>query len=154
MTSTLTKAIMFFYPIFSKFMDKRTFLYAACGGGNLVLSWILFFMFYQFLFTKDNLEFSQFTLSAYTASAMLCFIISFSIGFLLMKFVVFTESELKGRIQFFRYGVSSLVSSIVSWSLLKFFIDILGIFPSISNVIASCLVVIVSYILQKKYTFK
>jgi len=145
MTSTLTKAIMFFYPIFSKFMDKRTFLYAACGGGNLVLSWILFFMFYQFLFTKDNLEFSQFTL---------CFIISFSIGFLLMKFVVFTESELKGRIQLFRYGVSSLVSSIVSWTLLKFFIDILGIFPSISNVIASCLVVIVSYILQKKYTFK
>ncbi len=154
MTGTLTKVILFFYPLFSKFMDKRTFLYAACGGGNLVLSWILFFVFYQFLFTKDNIEFSQFTLSAYTASAMLCFIISFSIGFLLMKYVVFTDSELKGRIQLFRYGISSLLSSVVSWLLLKFLIDIMGIYPSVSNVIASCLVVMVSYLLQKKYTFK
>jgi putative flippase GtrA len=154
MTGTLTKVILFFYPLFSKFMDKRTFLYAACGGGNLVLSWILFFVFYQFLFTKDNIEFSQFTLSAYTASAMLCFIISFSIGFLLMKNVVFTDSELKGRIQLFRYGISSLISSVVSWLLLKFLIDIMGIYPSVSNVIASCLVVMVSYLLQKKYTFK
>lgn len=154
MTGTLTKVILFFYPLFSKFMDKRTFMYAACGGGNLVLSWILFFVFYQFLFTKDNIEFSQFTLSAYTASAMLCFIISFSIGFLLMKYVVFTDSELKGRIQLFRYGISSLISSVVSWLLLKFLIDIMGIYPSVSNVIASCLVVMVSYLLQKKYTFK
>jgi putative flippase GtrA len=135
-------------------MDKRTFLYATCGGGNLILSWILFFVFYQFLFEKKNIELIQFTISAYTASAILCFSISFSIGFLLMKYVVFTESELKGRIQLFRYGVSSFVSSVVSWILLKFFIDILGFFPSISNVMASCLVVVVSYILQKKYTFK
>ena len=154
MTGTLTKVILFFYPLFSKFMDKRTFMYAACGGGNLVLSWILFFVFYQFLFTKDNIEFSQFTLSAYTASAMLCFIISFSIGFLLMKYVVFTDSELKGRIQLFRYGISSLISSVVSWLLLKFLIDIMRIYPSVSNFIASCLVVMVSYLLQKKYTFK
>jgi putative flippase GtrA len=109
---------------------------------------------------KQNIQLSvifinnNITLSAYTASAMLCFVISFSIGFLLMKFVVFTESELKGRIQLFRYGVSSIISSIVSWSLLKFLIDILEIYPSISNVISSCVVVIVSYILQKKYSFK
>lgn len=150
----------FFYPIFNRFMPKQTYYYAACGGGNLVLSWIMFFLFFQFVFIKKNIHFSftnlqiDFTLSAYTASAIMCFIISFSIGFLLMKFVVFTESELKGRIQLFRYGVSSLISSIVSWMLLKFFIDVINIFPSISNVISSCLVVVVSYLLQKKYTFK
>ncbi len=160
MKNLLTNFILFFYPLCSRFMDKRTFMYAACGGGNLVLSWVLFFLFYQFLFLKQNFQLSvifinsNITLSAYTASAMLCFVISFSIGFLLMKFVVFTESELKGRIQLFRYGVSSIISSIVSWSLLKFLIDILEIYPSISNVISSCLVVIVSYILQKKYSFK
>jgi len=154
MISRFTNVILFFYPLFSKIMGKRTFLYAACGGGNLVLSWILFFLFYQFLFEKNNIDLYEFTVSAYTASAMLCFFVSFSIGFLLMKYVVFTESELRGRIQLFRYGVSSLISSIISWALLKFFIDFLGIYPSISNAVASCLVVLASYIVQKKYTFK
>ncbi len=149
----------FFYPIVSKFMPKQTYYYAACGGGNLVLGWILFYFFYNIVFLKEASHFYltdniNFTISAYTFSSICCFIISFTIGFILMKYVVFIESELKGHVQLFRYALSSFASGVLSWILLKFFIEIISIYPSVANVIASCIVVIFSYIMQRKFSFR
>jgi len=137
-------------------MDKTTYYYAACGSGNLVSSWILFFLFYQFLFRKHvfYIAFIDYSISAYTLSAFLCFIIAFSLGFTLMKYVVFTKSGLKGRIQLFRYGLSSLVTSFTNWVILKAFIELLGIYPSIANVMSSCIVVVMSYLIQRNFTFR
>ena len=105
----------FFYPLFKRFFDKTTYYYAVCGVSNLVLSWFLFFIFYQFLFKKENWHFPlvNFTLSSYTMTAFLCFIISFSIGFTLLKYVVFTKSQLKGTTQLFRYAVSALITTTI-----------------------------------------
>jgi hypothetical protein len=156
LVSLIHKILDFFYPLVKRLFDKTTYYYAVCGVGNLVLSWILFFVFFQFVFKKQffHLEFINFTFSAYTLSAIVCFLITFVIGFLLMKYIVFTESGLKGRVQLFRYGLSALISGMVSWGLLKIFIEVFDIFPSIANILASCLVVIVSYLLQRKFTFK
>jgi putative flippase GtrA len=155
----ITSILDFFYPVVGKLIPKKTYYYAACGGGNLVLSWILFFIFYQFIFDKKlfPLELAyntSFVVTAYTLSSVSCFIITFTIGFLLMKYVVFTGSELKGRVQLFRYGLSSALSGVLSWLILKFFIELLSIYPSIANVLASCIVVIFSYLMQRNFSFK
>ncbi len=156
MVSLIQKILDLFYPLVRRVLDKTTYYYAACGGGNLVLSWLLFFVFFQFLFQKQVLyiEWIDYSLSAYTLSSFLCFLIAFGVGFLLMKYVVFTKSELKGRIQLFRYGLSSLLTWFAHWLILKLFIEWLGFYPSIANVISSCIVVLISYLLQKKFTFK
>jgi putative flippase GtrA len=146
----------FFYPVFKRLIPKKTYYYAACGGSNLLLSWVLFFIFYQYVFQKKHfyVEFIQYTISAYTLTSICCSVITFFVGFLLMKYVVFTASELNGRIQLFRYAISSLISSVLAWVLLKFFIEILEFYPSVSNVLASCVVVIFSYLMQRKFTFR
>ena len=146
----------FFYPLFKRFFDKITYYYAVCGVSNLVLSWFLFFIFYQFLFKKENwkLPLLNFTLSSYSMTAFLCFIISFSIGFTLLKYVVFTKSQLKGTTQLFRYAISALISSFTSWILLKIFIETFNFFPTLANISASCIVVVISYLLQRKFSFK
>ena len=146
----------FFYPLFKRFFDKTTYYYAVCGVSNLVLSWILFFIFYQFLFAKGNryLALINYTLSSYTMSAFLCFIISFSIGFTLLKYVVFTKSQLKGTTQLFRYATSAAITGFTSWILLKLLIESLDLFPSIANIVSSCIVVIISYLLQRKFSFR
>ena len=156
MVSLIQKILDLFYPLVRRVLDKTTYYYAACGGGNLVLSWLLFFVFFQFLFQKQvfYIEWIDYSLSAYTLSSFLCFLIAFGVGFLLMKYVVFTKSELKGRIQLFRYGLSSLLTWFAHWVILKLFIEWLGFYPSIANVISSCIVVLISYLLQKKFTFK
>ncbi len=156
MIKIIHRILDIFYPLASRFFDRTTYYYAACGVGNLVLSWLLFFLFFQFLFVKKTLyiEFIDFTFSAYTLSAFLCFLISFFIGFALMKYVVFVESELKGRIQLFRYGLSCLLTSIVNWVLLKTFVEFLFFYPSLANVVSSCIVVLMSYLIQRNFTFK
>ena len=161
MRKLIITVLDFFYPLVKRFIPKETYYYAACGGGNLLLSWFLFFVFYQFVFQKEIthyniswLGYTHFAISAYTYSSICCFCISFTIGFLLMKYVVFTNSQLVGRIQLFRYAVSSIASAILGWLLLKFFIEIINFFPSIANVAASCLVVVFSFLMQRKFTFK
>ena len=146
----------FFYPLFKRFFDKTTYYYAVCGVSNLVLSWILFFIFYQFLFAKENryLALINYTLSSYTMSAFLCFIISFSIGFTLLKYVVFTKSKLKGTTQLFRYATSAAITGFTSWILLKLLIESFHFFPSIANIVSSCIVVVISYLLQRKFSFR
>ena len=142
-------------------MPKETYYYAACGGGNLVLGWILFFVFYQYVFLKETshiclswLNNKHVAISAYTLSSLTTFCFSFTIGFLLNRYVVFTKSELKANIQLFRYGLSALISYSLSWILLKLFIETFSMFPSIANIMASCIIVVWSYIMQRKFTFK
>ena len=147
-----------FYPLFARLFDKQTYYYAACGGANLVSSWVFFYLFYQFLFEKRifNIQFAAntYAVSAYTLSSMLCFLIAFTLGFILNKYVVFTESQLMGRVQLFRYAVSAGFSWLGNYLLLKILIENLQFYPSIANVCASAFVVLLSYFLQRKYTFK
>ncbi|MEY3967510.1 MAG: GtrA family protein [Flavobacteriia bacterium] len=147
-----------FHPLFARFFDKQTFYYAACGGANLVSSWLFFFLFYQYLFEKRIFNFDIngeiYVVSAYTLSSMLCFVIAFLLGFLMNKFVVFTDSQLIGRVQLFRYAVSSWLSWLCSYLILKTLIEGLQFYPSIANVVASVITVFISYLLQRKYSFK
>ena len=145
-----------FFPIFARFFNRTTYYYAFCGGTNLVLSWFLFFIFFQYLFAKQNwvLPILNYTFSAHTMSAFLCFVISFSIGFTLLKYVVFTKSELKGTTQLFRYATSAAITGFTNWILLKVFVESFSFFPSIANVISSCIVVLISYLLQRKFSFR
>jgi len=156
MSSLIRKVLDLFYPLVSKIFDRTTYYYAVCGVVNLILSWILFFIFYQYVFEKKLWYFQaiDFVFTPYSMSAFTCFVISFLVGFVLMKYVVFTESELKGRIQFFRYGISAVITGIANWILLKGFIEYFDFFPSIANVISTCIVVALSYLIQRNFTFR
>jgi hypothetical protein len=68
--------------------------------------------------------------------------------------VVFTESEIKGRVQLFRYGISALISFVTSYAILRLLIEVFGVYASISNVIASVIVAIISYLIQRNFTFR
>jgi putative flippase GtrA len=158
MGTLIRRLLDLIYPLFARFFDKQTYYYAACGGANLVSSWVFFFLFYQYLFEKRifNIAFigNTYVVSAYTLSSMLCFVIAFTLGFVLNKYVVFTESQLVGRVQLFRYAVSAGFSWLGNYLLLKILIEGLQFYPSIANVISSFVVVFLSYLLQRKYTFK
>jgi putative flippase GtrA len=91
---------------------------------------------------------------SYTVIAAACGVFSFLFGFMMMRYVVFTESQLKGRVQFFRYGLSALISATVNWILIKLMVDTFAWNASLCNVFASVVVVTISYFLQRKFSFK
>jgi len=144
----------FFYPLFKRFFDRTTFRYAACGGANTMFDIFLFFINYNFVFRKQNFDLHFIVVSPHIASFILAFLISFPTGFLLMRFVVFQESSLKGRIQFFRYFITVLIAVILNYVFLKVLVEKVGFYPTIAKIITTFFVVAFSYISQRNFSFK
>ena len=78
----------------------------------------------------------------------------FFVGFLLNKYVVFTTSNLRGRIQLFRYFISFFVNLVINYFLLKLFVEILKWEPFLSQVLTTVIIVTISYLTQKHFSFK
>ncbi len=146
--------IDFFYPPFKKFMPEQTFRYAACGGGNTLLGIVVFFVFHEYVFKGKSFNFGFYAMKAHTASNVVSFTVTLLVGFLLMKYVVFVDSNLKGRIQLFRYTVSSVINLFISTLLLKLFVEQLGINAIIAQLISTAIVIVIAYLSQKHFTFR
>lgn len=144
----------FFYPPFSRIMDKRTFHYAACGGGNTLLSIFLYFIFYNFILKKQILHLGFIAFKPHIAAFLIAFVITFPIGFVLSKYVVWTESTLKGKIQLFRYFILVMFCVGLNYVFLKFFVEYCHIYPTISQIITTVIVVVFSYVSQKHFSFR
>ena len=135
-------------------MDKTTFRYAACGGANTVFDIFLFFISYNFILQKQFVALPFIVVSPHIAAFLMAFLVSFPVGFLLMRFIVFQDSPLRGRIQFFRYFLSVCVSLFLNYAFLKILVERLHIYPTVSKIITTFFVVAFSYFAQKNFSFK
>jgi len=143
----------FYFP-FLRFIPREIFRYAATGGANTMLDLTLYFIFYQFLITTDVVEFEFFAVSRHIMAFLLVFPITFTTGFFLAKYVTFTASELKGRVQLFRYLLTVGGSILLNYVFLKFFVEYCGWYAPLSKLITTFLVIIYSYVAQRYFTFK
>lgn len=150
----IIKIVDWFYSPFRKHIPRETFRYAATGGANTLLDIFLYFVFYQFVFDKQILDFGFVAFSAYIAAFLVVFPITFITGFFLAKYVTFTQSELRGRKQLLRYVLTVSGSIFLNYILLKLFIEYFLIWPTISKTITTVFVVMYSYFAQRFYTFK
>lgn len=144
-----------FYPIFRPFLNRQTYYYAACGGGNMILDLLLYFVAYNFIFDKEILQITNvIAFEPYIAALLFSFIITFPTGFLLSKYVVWTESNIKGGIQLFRYFLLVIANLFLNYILLKIFVEVFHIYPTVSKLLTIIIVVSFSYLTQKHFTFK
>ena len=93
-------------------------------------------------------------ISSHIAAFIIVFPITFSSGFLLAKYITFTQSELRGKIQLFRYGITVVGSILLNYLLLKLFVEAFDFFPTISKILTTIIVVLYSYYVQKYFSFK
>jgi len=150
----IIQVIDWFYQPFQKYIKIETFRYGATGGLNTTFDILLYFLSYNYLFEKQNLELGFVTISPHIAAFLFVFPITFSTGFLLAKYVTFTQSDLKGRIQLFRYGISVGGSIALNYVLLKLFVEVFGWYATFSKISTTFVVVLYSYVIQKHFTFK
>ncbi len=146
--------IDFFYPPFRRFMPEQTFRYAACGGVNTLLGLALFKILLTCVFKNENVELGFYTLKPHNAALFVSFCVNFIVGFILMKYVVFVDSNLKGRIQLFRYLLSFVFNLALNYFLLKIFVEVLVWKPFLSQCITTVIIITISYLSQKHFTFK
>lgn len=150
----LISIIDWFYQPFEKYLPIETFRYAATGGLNTAFDIFLYFVFYNYVFEKQNVDLGLVTLSPHIAAFVFVFPITFSSGFILAKYVTFTRSPLKGRIQLFRYAVSVGGSILLNYALLKLFVEVIGWYATFSKIVTTLFVITYSYVVQKHFTFR
>lgn len=154
MVSFLTRIIDSFYFLFRPFLPLKTYRYAVCGGGNLVLDIFLYFIFYNFIFQKQNLDLGLVVLSPHIASLFVVFPITFITGFLLNKYITFYYSNLPWKVQFFRYFLVAMGALLLSYAAMKLFVDGFGFYPTPSKILTVGVTVGYSYLLQNKFSFR
>ena len=135
-------------------MPVRTFRYAVCGGSNMFLDIFIYYISYNFILHKQVLDLGFIAFKPHIAALWMSFIISFPMGFLLSKYIVFTASQLRGRIQLFRYLLIVGVNLILNYAFLKTLVEYLGFYPTIARIFTTCIIVTFSFLSQKHFTFK
>lgn len=142
------------YPPFSRFMPRQIFRYAATGGANTILDIILYAIVYAYILNGRMLNLGFITISDHIASFFIVFPITFLVGFCLAKYVTFTNSNLEGKTQLFRYFATVIGSIILNYVLLKLFVDVLAINAIVANIINKAIVIAYSYFAQTYFSFQ
>lgn len=135
-------------------MNLQTFRYAASGGGNTLLGLTLYFISYKYIFYEKEFHFGFYAFKGHIAALLISFCITFPIGFFMSKYVVFSDSNMKGRIQLFRYFMICLFNLALNYILLKIFVERFHIYPVVAQVLTIAIVVLFSYIAQRNFSFK
>jgi len=154
MKQQLTSILDLFYPPFKKIMPIQTFRYAACGGMNTLLGLAIFKISLVYLFNEENVDIGIYTVKPHNAALFISFCINFLVGFLLMKYVVFVDSNLRGRIQLFRYLLAFVFNLILNYFLLRIFVEVFQWEAFFSQCITTAIIITISYISQKHFTFR
>ena len=144
----------FFYPPVSKIMSRQTFRYAACGGGNTVLGLSIFYICFYFIFNGSIIDLGFHVFEPHSLSLLVSSGVCFIVGFALNKYVVFTSSYLRGKIQLFRYLLSFAVNLILNYFLLKLLVEYWNWEAMLSQIVTITVITLFSYLSQKHFTFK
>ncbi|MGN6193510.1 MAG: GtrA family protein [Ginsengibacter sp.] len=146
--------IDFFYPPFKKIVPEQTFRYAVCGGSNMLLDIFLFYISFNFILNKKIADLGFIVLKPYNAALVMAFCITFPVGFLLNKYIVFNTSYLRGHVQLFRYMLIVALNLLLNYLILNLLIQYLHFFPTIAKIFATVIIVTFSFLSQKHFTFK
>jgi putative flippase GtrA len=150
----IIKFIDFFYFPAFRYIPREVFRYAFTGGVNTLFDLFLYFIVYKFILDKQIVDIGFVAISPHIAAFLIVFPITFSSGFILAKYVTFRASDLKGRIQLFRYGVTVTGSILLNYVFLKLFVEYLGWYATVSKGVTTVIVVVYSYISQRYFSFK
>ncbi len=150
----IIRIIDWFYFPFLHFIPREVFRYAITGGLNMIFDLCLYFIFYNYLLDKQVVELGFLAISPHIAAFLIVFPITFTTGFLLAKYITFTASELRGRIQLFRYGLTVAGSILLNYIFLKLFVEYFDWYATFSKGVTTIIVIIYSYIFQRYFSFK
>jgi GtrA-like protein. len=150
----LQHIIDFFYPPFRKIFPIQLFRYGVTGGSNLLFDWVLYFLVFHYILKKEMLYLGFVTLSSHVATLCIVTPITLASGFLLQRYVTFSTSKLRGRVQIVRYLEVFIMNFLLNLGGIKLLVDVFNIYPTPSKMIVSVFAVILTFLIQKNYSFK
>lgn len=151
----LLSIIDFFYPIFKGFLPIKTYRYGVCGGGVALLNLFIYAFCNHFVVPKDStIDLGFIQMQYYTGSFIIALMITFPIGFILNRYIVFPDSNLRIRTQLFRYGFMTAVNIILNYSLLHLLVGYWQLWPTPSQACITIFLALLSYLAQNYFSFR
>lgn len=150
----IVRFIDFFHPPFSKLIPLKTFRYGVTGGSNALLNLIIFYLTYTYILKAQILVVWNISISPYIAAYIMALSVSFPVGFLLNKYVVFESANGRGRNQLLLYAALTFSTMLMHYSLLHFLIGYLGFWATPSEAGIIVLMAVFSYFFQSRVTFR
>jgi len=141
---------------FHRLVPRQTFRYLVCGGVNFVVTIACYAAAYHVVFGKQNfaLPWGLAVVSPHVAAIGLSLPVNILVGFWLQQGVSFRPSPLKGRVQLFRYAVTTAAALAINYALTKLFVEAWGIYPTVAQMIIYCVSAVFSFVVQKHYAFR
>lgn len=140
------------WPI-EQFISRTMFRYAVCGGANMALDLVWYFVIYHFVVAQHFIDLGIVVVSPHVASLVVVFPITFLIGFWLNRNVAFRATEFGSGAQLVRYALSVVGSLLLNYVCIKLFVEVVGIWPTPAKALTTALCVVYSYLAGRYFTF-
>lgn len=138
-----------------KILENKIIRYFLSAGIATGVDVTVYFLAYNFIYEKQDIHlFNLMTLSAPTGSLMLSYTCGLVTNFLITKYLVFTESDLRGIHQLARYILVALLILALNYFFMSFLIKILDWYPTLSRVVSALTIGLLSFVIHKFYSFK
>lgn len=142
-----------YIPVVRRFISRDIFGYGLCGGTNMVLDTIWYFVIYHYIVCERYINLDFVVVSPHIASLCIVFPITFFTGFWLNRNVAFRVTHLQTRRQLIRYCLSVIGSIVINYVCMKLFVEIFHIWPTPSKMLTTLLSVVYSFLAAKYFTF-
>ena len=147
--------IDFFYirPI-SKIVPHEIFRYGVCGGANMVLDIVWYYIIYHYIVALRYIDLGFVTVSPHVASLIIVFPITFFTGFWLNRNVAFRVTEFGQGLQLLKYALSVVGSILLNYICIKLLVETCHIWATPAKAITTVISVVYSYLIGRYFTFR
>lgn len=154
LAQSIGRLIDFFYVRpFTGIMSKQMFRYAACGGGNMLLDLVWYFLIYHYVVAERYIDLGFVVMSPHVASLVVVFPITFLTGFWLNRNVAFCATEVGSGRQLLKYALSVVGSILLNYICIKLFVEVYNIWPTPAKGLTTAVCVIYSYLASRYFVF-
>ena len=134
-------------------ISRQMFGYFLCGAANMALDTLWYFLTYHYVVMERNIDLGIVVISPHIAALIIVFPITFFTGFLLNRYVAFRATQQRTTKQLFRYALSVVGSILLNYALMKFFVELCYVWPTIAKMMTTIIVALYSFLAAKYFSF-
>ena len=127
--------------------------YFLCGAANMALDTLWYFLTYHYVVMERNVDLGIVVISPHIAALIIVFPITFFTGFLLNRYVAFRATQQRTTKQLFRYALSVVGSILLNYALMKLFVELYYVWPTIAKMMTTVIVALYSFLAAKYFSF-
>ena len=142
-----------YIPVFRRVVSRNIFAYVVCGGANMALDTLWYFLLYHYVVCERFINLGVVVMSPHIAALCLVFPITFFTGFWLNRNVAFRVTHLHSRRQLLRYALTVVGSILLNYVCMKLLVESFNLWPTPSKILTTIISVAYSYLVARYYTF-